>query len=368
MQLPRLHDRKDGEALSSSRCAGDKCSECPLYKKRCEGCSQAQRYGHSLVAPNFLDCYQECNVCTGFKVNVPGICCRSPLRDMYLNALTKGAADWNQPTYQYTKRPLLQFKQRAIFYISSGGVNTITAGGKPLAGPEHEVVAVNITRVGGANGFYSQDLKDYLHLSPKTKLVLMTMCLDDLLERIWNREFYADVERFQRVGLDAWMPLSFSAYPEEAHTHQYYQLLRTLYATEKGQAWFTTGDHFLAGVHVNDLILKCLESIPQMVFNTQFAEGARFKYHLVLFKKCHELAPAHVPFWFIGASTPEFMHNTRIVCGTRPLYYLSAKPLYLASKGQQLKVGGGSLKCDTPKWELLQENYRTFAQTVRSYG
>lgn len=287
-----------------------------------------------------------------------------------MTAVTKGADNWNKPEYKYTKRPALSFKQKAIYYVSSGGVNTITAGGKSLVPDGTEVVAVNISRVWGGNGFYSRDLKDYLHLPPKTKLLLMTMCLDDLLERGWSKEFYADYEDYQRVGIDAWMPLSFSSYPEEANMHQYYQTLRTLYCTEASKAWWVTADHKLPLVQTDDLILEAVARIPQMVFNTQFVTDDRsFKYALRTIEHYHKLVDKNVSFWFVGASSPTFVHNVRKQSGLRDLYFMSAKPLYLASKGQALQLAGTSLPDkQSNKLDLSNENFKTFAKMVKSYG
>ena len=165
------------------------------------------------------------------------------------------------------------------------------------------------------------------------------------------------------------VPLSFSAYPEEANMHRYYQTLRTLFCTEKSQAWFTTGDHYLSNVRTDDLIQQSALAIPQLVFNMQFSmDGKWLKYHLRLLKHYHELLPANVSFWIVGASTPTFIHNARKVCGARPIYYVSAKPLYLAAKGQELTENGGSKKSTAAKHELLMDNFEQFASTVREYG
>lgn len=370
MRLPSLRVLQEGETAALSRCDGrmEKCQSCQLYKKnggRCDGCTPQH---FAKLGENFQACYTECNTCTGFKVSVPAVCCRSPLKESYFTAVTKGAADWNKPSYAYTKRPVLEFRNKAIFYVSSGGVNTITAGGKELVKPGTELVAVNITRVWGSNGFYSRDLKDYLHLPRGTRLMLTTMCLDDMLERAWNKEMYNDVEDLQRVGFDYWMPLSFSGYPNEAHMHKYYQTLRTLYVTERMKAWWTTGDHHLPGVETDDLILQAAASVPQLVFNAQFAGGDSLKFHLLLVRHYHSIVPAHVPFWFIGASNATFVHNTRKQAGTRPLYFLSPKPLYLGSKGQEQLIDGSATKSAMPKLELVQQNYEQFSNMIRQYG
>ena len=186
-----------------------------------------------------------------------------------------------------------------------------------------------------------------------------------------DKEMYADVEELRRVGLDYWMPVAFSGYQKEAHMHQYYQTLRTLYVTEKMRAWWTTGDHRFLGLRTDDLILECAQKIPQLVFNTQFIgvnDDELLKYHLVLVRHYHSIMPSHVAFWFIGATSPTFTHNVRAVSGTRDLYFLSAKPLYLASKGQELQPTGKHKPSKLPKWDLLQENIKSFSSMIKNYG
>jgi hypothetical protein len=368
--LPKLRVvTDDGAYVEHSTCLGqDNCPSCPLYVKndgRCDGCTPAHK---ATLMQNFKWCFKECHECAGYKVKVTAVCCRSPLRDMYMTAVTRGAENWNHPSYRYVERPLLDVKQRSVFYISSGGVNTITAGGHSLVEGTPEAVAVNLTRVWSGNGFFSHDLKDYLHLPAKTRLVLMTMTLDDLLERAWEKELYADPFGFQKVGLDAWMPLSFSAYPNEAHMHQYYQLLRTLYATEQSHASFVTGDHFMPGLRTDDLVLAALEHIPQMVFNTQFAiNDDLFKYHLRVLRHYHQLVPANVRFWVVGSASPTFIHNVRRFVGTRVVYYLSSKALYLASKGQAMTTTGAVKASQLGKLDLLYENQRSQAALIAAY-
>lgn len=369
MNLPKL---KVLQAFKEpTACKGiDGCKTCHLYKEnggRCSGCSVSKQQGFVKIG-SFDPCFGQCHQCAGYKVEYTAICCRSPLKETYLTALTKKRGkEWNNPEFKFTERPKLSFKNKAVFMISSGGVNTIAPGDTKLV-DNHEVVAVNITRVWGSNGFYSKDLKDYLHLPKKTKLILLTMCLDDLLERAWKTEMYAEPEAYEKVGIDYWMPLAFSSYPEEANMHQYYQFLRTSHATEKSKAWWYSGDHYQITLQLDDLFKKGVEKIQQVMFNAQFIsteEAMRFNFRL--FKRWHELAPPETAFWFVGASTPSFFHNVRKLCGTRDLYFVSPKMLYLASKGQEM-TDTGSKPSDLSKHDLLQVNYDKFSRMVAKYA
>ena len=371
MRLPVLVEKREGEILTLSTCEkGTACETCVFYGQRCSGCTALHRQGFRGAFTNFNACYADsCNACTGYKVRVPAICCRSPLRDTYLTAVTKGATDFNKPDYTYEERPRLSFKNKAVFYIATGGVNTI-AEGRDLAPPGAEIVAVNISRVWGRNGFFSRDLKDYLRIPAKTKLLLTTMCTDEALETAWIAEFYSDPASYQKAGIDYWMSLSFSAYPEEAHMHQLYQSYRTMFCTERSHAWFATGDHFLTGIHTDDLILEMVEKIPQMVFNTQFvgSDLEHLKFQLKILKHYHALVPARVPFWLIGTVTPTFVANVRRHCGARELYFVSSRALYLCAKGRALLPSGHDQASLLPKLELLHHNYSVFSKVVADHG
>ena len=369
MKLPILTMPKDDDILKLSSCEGkDHCKDCQLSVQnggRCEGCTPKHK---AALRGSFQKCYQLCTTCTGFKVDVQGVCCRSPVRDVYMSAVAR-SLDWNKPTFSFKKRPALRFNTKAIYYVSSGGINTMTAGGRTLVPEDTEVAAVNLSRVWGSNGFYSQDLKDYLHLPTKTKLILLTMTLDNILEKGWTKEFYADPLAYRAVGVDYWMPLQFSAFPHEAKMHQYYQYLRTLYATEHSEAWFASGDHRCTGLNTDDLFLRSVKAIPQIMINTQMTTNQESWLGILrTLKTYHALAPANVAFFLVGAATPSFVHNCRKVCGDRDLYFFSSKVLYLATCGHALKPGGGVAPSSLSKLELFHINQNTFAQMVKNYG
>lgn len=334
------------------------------------------------VFPNFIQCYQECHKCTGYKVEVTAVCCRSPLKDAYLAAVTKNPQNYNAPKFDFKERPRLDFKSKSVFYISSGGVNTIAPGETRLVPDDLAYAAVNLTRVWGGNGFYSRDLKDYLHLPAKTKLILMTITLDDLLERAWSKEFYADPLAFSRVGLDAWMPLSFSSYLESSHMHQYYQALRTHRCIDESHAWFATGDHSFPGLNINDIVLDAVSKIPQLIITPHGSYNMEKSVydqtltphpcgtHLPAIKRLHALVPPHVAFWLVGpgAAEPSFMATVRRICGSRDLYWVSPKPFYLAAKGKALTAAGKVAASALPKLELVTYNNKMHDQLVRNYG
>jgi hypothetical protein len=370
MLLPKLKI-KAGEVRDAVECEGlDTCATCVFYEKnggRCSGCTKSKR---DALAEEFQVCYRECDGCTGYKVEVTAICCRSPLKEVYMNAVTGNPENWNEPIFKYTKRPKLTFKQKAVFVIAAGGGPAIAASRNTTLVPEsHEVVAVSLRNVWSGRGFYSQDLKDYLKLAPSTKLVMLTNTLDDLLERAWEHESYGGPE-FTRVGIDAWMPLVMSTYKNDAHMHQLYQTYRSLYAAAKGQAWFVGGSSPFYGIKVDDLVHEATKFIPQMTFGTQFiVDDVMLKSLLRTVAHYHKLVDPRVAFWFLGANKPTLMHNIRQNIGDRDAYFLSPTLLQLANKGKRLTPEGKVvLDGVAAKYDLLQENYANYAALVKRYG
>lgn len=374
MRLPLLKVIKEElrEAVSCSQ--HDYCSECSLFHKnggRCEGCTPKHRKD---LSPEFKWCYQECHSCTGYKATVTAVCCRSPLKNMYMDAVTQNPENWNDPKYSYTKVERLQFKQRAIFHFSQK-CNAKSMVGDALA--KHEVIATNMKVVvkPSGKGFVSDDLHDFLSLNKQTKIILTTMDIDDHLEKAWLEGFYEKPETYQKVGISYWMPLAFSTYGDsDARMHQYYQFCRTQIAIERSKSHFFPGYYHGAGFRLEDLILKALEAMPQVMFNAQFLGSKNSGNTIATLKaisRWHRFTPANVAFWVVGASTPSFFHNVRKIVGERDVYYVSGKPLYMTLWGQRMKKDGNErdlLPDDHPeKPELVKSNYKMFRKLVKRW-
>lgn len=368
MRLPKLNVIHDEVREPMSCREHDYCSDCALYKKnngRCSGCTTAQ---HAVLDTGFQWCYQECHTCTGYKAQLTAICCRSPLKTMYLDAVTKGAKDWNQPDYHYRKRKLIKLKQRAIPHINFGSCRNITDGGKRELFPGAEAVAVSLQYVKGRrSGFHSKDLHDYLCLSKQTKIILLTMDIDDELEANWDQEFYGGDE-YKEYGITYWMPLAFTASSTAAKMYNYYQFLRTQYATEQAQPHFHAGEYLGLGFDVEDLHQKATASIPNVIFNNQFLRKETLPQMLLALKRWKSIVPEKASFWSVGTVTPTIAHNLKRLADAYPLYFIGSKPLYMAHTGKRLKLDGNDERIPRhqaiDKWELLQENYETFKQIV----
>lgn len=366
MRLPRLKIL-DGQELKLSSCQGlEGCKSCELYTKnggRCEGCTPHKR---ETLKENYVSCYKECHECTGYEVQVTSICCRSPLKDMYMNAVA--GKDWNNPTWKLTERPIID-AARAVFYVTAGSISTILNADGYLVPPGTKTVAVSLGRVMGAKRFASSDMYDYLKIPTKTELILLTVNKDDILERAWDNELY-DPDVYTKVGFKYWMPICFSAYHTEAKMQQYYQFLRTMYVSERSKAWFTCGDFYRAGLDIADLYDKAIEAMPQVFFNAQFlVNNELLRRKLMIVTWFHKRYSVDIPFWFVGTCTPTLLHNLRKIVGKkRPLHFVSGNPHHHATQGKELLLSGKSRKSALPKSDLVAINLTTLERMVSQYG
>lgn len=375
MKLPKLKVLPDDPAREPVHCKEhDYCSECALYVNnggRCEGCTPQHRES---LRQEFRWCYQNCNTCTGYKTELTAICCRSPLKKMYLDAVTGNPDNWNEPVFQYTKRDVIKFDRKAIFYFNYGSAMQVTGGGKRRL-VDHEVVAVNLSSVKAlGKGFFSNDMHDYLCLDKKkTKLLLTTMSIDDHLDRAWEDGFFEKPEEIEKVGFSYWSAPAFTMFGDAARMYQYYQFCKIHRSAGTMQSHFIPG-HNLKGIRFDDLILRAVENVPQVMFNTQWLNNdeARLKEYLTRFQRWHKLVPKNVAFWFVGAVTPTFIANTRRICEKRDLYFVAGKPLYLAVHGKRLRADGTERKLEVherpDKLDLIHENYTVFENLVNTYG
>lgn len=374
MRLPQLKVLQDERREPVHCTQHDYCGECKLFVRnggRCEGCTQTHR---AEMKEEFQWCYQECHSCTGYKATVTAVCCRSPLKNMYLDAVTQNPEDWNKPNFTFTPREKLTFKNKAIFHFSQK-CNAKNVIGNALAG--HAVVATNmkVAVKPSGKGFVSNDMHDYLSLDKKTKIILTTMDIDDHLESAWNEEFYTRTEEYEKVGISYWMPLAFTTSGDsDARMHQYYQFCRTMLSTERSKPHFFPAYYRGGGLRLEDLILPAMEKIPNVMFNCQFLGSAKSDNTLVTLrsiKKWHEFAPKHSAFWIVGASTPTFFHNVRKIVGDRDVYYVSGKPLYMTLWGQRMKEDGNERDLtpdDHPdKPDLVRDNYKMFSTLVKRW-
>lgn len=339
----------------------DRCSKCPINVGNgglCKGCSSEK-----LSACSQSQCDLGCNVCGGFKVDVPAVCCKSPIAKTFLIQAAPGG-NYKKPSFTFTRRKAISFKSKAVVSARGGGINS--SKGPPYI-DELECVAATIKDVWSPRGFYSKDVKDYLRVPKSKKLIIISALLDDWLERMWDAQAFG--QDFEEHGIDYWMPPAFSVYNQDGHMNRYWQMLRTLHALQIGKGHFVPLPN-TSNFEIDDIYLDAIDKIPQATFNCQFAfNDERMIKALGVIRSWHQKVPKHVSFWMIGAGSPKFCRNIRKLLGDRDVYFVSANPFRLANHGKEMLPDGNGLKVDgVSKQDLLFKNQRTFRSMVTQWG
>lgn len=227
-------------------CDGSKCATCPLHKTLCHGCG----INPEKTCGEQHTCNTECNECHGaFTAKLmTGVCCKSPLAPFAIRQIQT----W--PSLTYVKHKALDFPDERIPVLLDRHHKTLAP-----------VNAVGIHRVYSGKGWKSRDIKDYLQLDKKTKLVLLTVMRDNFLERFMDMKWYDTV---QDVGFDVWQPLMFSTFMDESNMQKIYSYWRILRNLQD------SGGHmvpFLWGVYprlkVEDMVLPAIKSVPNIFIN-----------------------------------------------------------------------------------------------------
>lgn len=188
LKLPTLKLDTDVRQTCEGR---DMCSTCPLYKTFCHGCSSDKEASCGFQK----SCSTNCNECHGEFTErlIPGVCCKSPLRDFAVSKIR------TLPDLVYKGSPRISFPDERIPVLLDrhhGSPSKVNAIGM------HRVFSVS-------KGWKSTDLKDYLQLDKKSKLVLLTVMRDNHLDNFADTRWY---ETVGQVGFDYWQPLQFSIF------------------------------------------------------------------------------------------------------------------------------------------------------------
>ncbi len=359
--LPILASKPlDGTISSLKGAYQEPCATCRLNDICVQGCCATH---HDCVQRT---CNRGCNSCGGGDIRgeagergTPAICCKAPLRDMYIDMVRK-------PQYAFKRRPLLDLKARSIV-VSQGSPGRIAGCPYP---EDTEAVAVNLRHVWSErNGWYSHDMRDYLRLpSKRTKLILITSTHDDVLERAWNSEVHR--EDFASLGFDIWQSLTYSQYHEMSRFNNLWQGFRTLTAIEASGAHFSTllphGLRLSGGEAVYAPWRALGERVPQLMLNWQYTslkEPEAFVAMLGALKRQVSLVPTQA-LWFVGVCTPEAVFNIQKHFPGRPCYFLSVVPWILAHKGAMLNKVGKMRRSKLAKADLMHQNQHNFHELV----
>lgn len=335
----------------------DRCNNCALYKSRCRGCIESdKRNPASLFHCSQSNCLTQCNGCGGAKgVNVPTICCKSPVLNLAFPDLPLWSIPGQKNDLQnYHSAPQLDFKHKGINMNQGSPGKTW----EPYP-PETEVMAVSLRHIWSPRkGFWSKDLKDYLRLPSETKLIVVTMTKDNELESYWKHDMHGGPS-YEKVGIDYWMPIMFSNYREKGQMSNFYDGIRSFRSLKEGHSQFIPMS--FTNLVVEDLVLEAAKTIKNAVFNGQFILGKallKVKIHELLY--WHYVLPQDVNFYIVGPYSPKTIINIKRFI-PRTIYFISVSPWMAAvrgkiynRKGKERKNLGMSIK------ELLWYNQRTY--------
>lgn len=336
----------------------DPCANCNLYGHECTGCGNRREDCVQRV------CRRECFDCGGGSplqytgANIPSVCCKSPYRELYLQQVKKDK-------FHFTKRPLIKLRSRAII-INQGSPGQYRATESPYP-KEAEALAVNLRHVWSTRGWFSHDMKDYLHVPRKMKLILLTATHDDVLHRAWNAELY-DTD-FASLGFDYWQALEFSQYADYSKYHSVWEGYRVLRAIEVSKAHFATFPGKLdLGKQRREYRLyeKCVEAIPQITVNLQLSSSVnefQFRIATAVLKRFVDRIPVKA-IWFIGIVSANAIYNLQRNLPDQRCYFLSVNPWLAAHKGDEFSKVGKLKKSDIPRLDLLLQNQRNYANLV----
>jgi len=224
----------DVELNKFKDCPGQKlCSKCAWFdqNKGCPGCNEdyKKRCIKSICA--FTSCI---NCSGGMHAQEIGICGRAPKswRKRWDKLL-----EYSVPNY--APKPLnIRCRLIPVIYPQ------IKKYKIPEKFPQIDAWAVPIHKVANRKGkFYSSDLKDYLGLPSKKKLILSTCSFDDYMEMLWRKGAEID---YEYNNIDYWFPAHFSIYDDDSKIYQFANAKRQqIHAvwTKSQFVWLRLGEH-----------------------------------------------------------------------------------------------------------------------------
>ena len=290
----------------------------------------------------------------------PAICGKSPVKDLYLDSVM-------QDSYKFVKRPLLQFKNKAIIMHTGllGGVEA-----SDLYAPDLEVIGVNIVRLWTANkGWHSRDIRDFLQVPNHIKIILFTCTDDYLLEQAMAQNFHN--EDFKALGFDAWEVYELSNYGWYSRCYNIWMGFRAAKYGAVSGAWF--GQKIPYEIRKDSKAAKIWsdwsQKVPQITVNCQFGSSLMAT-DPIAWKNAHakimlglELMPGIRALWFQGVETAQEIYNLKILYKDYDCYFLSSAPWRYA---QQCRAWGKNTdKCNIKdRGALMLHNQTRYVNLV----
>ncbi len=357
--LPRLLTPPlDKQIQSGVGKYSDPCEKCQLNDVCIRNCCHDKCSQHS--------CYRDCNNCGGSVLededsNVPGICCKSPLQDLYI-------PDVRRESYEFTKRRRIRMKAHSVCVING------SAGTIPKWYPDGtEAIAINYRHAWSpeGRGWRSQDMRDYLKIPDGTKLILLTATLDDVLERAWNFNFHH--EDYEKVGFDYWQALEFSLYDDMSHMNNLWLSYRNLYVQSVGGAHFSHLPPFPLKLDRKSARpwRRAALRAPNLLVNFQSGnlnkkeDREAFVRMMGRVRKWMEFVGKPMTLWVNGVLSPETAYNVVINAPEGvSCRFLSMAPWLFANKGSELTDRGTATRSTLPRAELLLLNQERYVNLI----
>lgn len=252
LALPELKLERD----IPQTCDGSKCSTCPLHKTLCHGCGVDP---HDTCGTQ-ASCRTGCNTCHGEADAghfITGVCCKSPLAPFALRQIE-------------TLSSLHYTKQKQLKEWVDERIPTLLDRHHNSPAP---VNAVAMHRVYSARkGWKSTDIKDYLKLDKKTKLILTTVMRDDYLGNFMDLRWYDSVEQ---VGFDYWQPLLFSVFMDESNMQKLHATWRIMRSLQDSAAHFVPFLGFYPRLNLEDTLMRAVEAVPNVFINASHGSEQR---------------------------------------------------------------------------------------------
>jgi hypothetical protein len=298
-----------------SICPGDiLCPKCPIFAKNgglCSGCTN--HYRERCLQRH---CYSRCNLCGGGRHSiVPATCGRSPLRNHWAKIILRSLRPY-RPEKVDIETPLIP-----IIYGQDDARNI------PQMFPFIDAWAIPVHKAMNIKGrFRSEDMKDYLGLSCKQKLILSTAGPDDFMEMLWEK---GEKLNYGKHGFNYWFPAHFSVYDNDSKFYQFFNYKRQQIHARKIKSqflWFRLGEH---------ISISCFEPIPDSPSILISCQQMYSHFNRGLLKKEIEIAdncfPSSSTFFLLGSG---YGANIK---GYRKVHELHSRWIVQGLKGRDFK-------------------------------
>lgn len=291
------------------KCGGDKCATCPLFNKLCKGCGSDIEG----TCGSQASCQTNCNECHGEKDAghlITGVCCKSPLAPFAIRQIET----WKDLKYQ--KHPQITgLPDERIPSLLDRHHNTLAP-----------VNAVSMHRVYSKKGWKSADIKDYLQLDKKTKLILTTVMRDDFLDNFMDLRWYDSV---QEVGFDYWQPLLFSMFLDESNMQKLHAGWRIMRNLQDSGAHMVPFLGFYPRLNIEDEMMRAVEACPNVFINASHGAGqheAMMRIAGYVKKYAKQFGPKVT--WFVQGFTAKFKRmafRSLLPAGTPCYFFITPK-------------------------------------------